>query len=118
MTTFFQEQREVLSATQALRRQLLNVLGDVDLGFRPADGCLSLAEVCREMGEIQHTYMESFRTFRHGHGAGHRVWLGRPHGYQLGTAPNSSFCTGVPCSRNLVTRGPLNGSRDFIQAFW
>ena len=42
----------------------------------------------------------------------------RPHGYQLGTAPNSSFCTGVPCSRNLVTRGPLNGSRDFIQAFW
>ena len=52
MTTFFQEQREVLSATQALRRQLLNVLGDVDLGFRPADGCLSLAEVCREMGRF------------------------------------------------------------------
>ena len=65
MTDFFQEQREVLHATQELRRQLLAVLGDADLGCRPAPGCLSLGELCREVGEIQHTYVESFRTFRH-----------------------------------------------------
>ncbi len=65
MTSFFQEQRAVLHATQELRRQLLAVLGDADLACRPAPGCLSLGELCREMGEIQHTYVESFRTFRH-----------------------------------------------------
>ena len=65
MTKFFQEQREVLNMTQELRRNLLAVLGDADLGFRPAPGCLSLGELCREMGEIQHTYVQSFRTFRH-----------------------------------------------------
>ena len=60
-----QEQRNVLIATQELRRKLMGVLGDEDLGFRPAAGCVSLGELCREMGEIQHTYIESFRTFRH-----------------------------------------------------
>ena len=42
----------------------------------------------------------------------------RQRGYQLGTAPSNSFCSAVPCSRSRVTRGPSNGSRDFIQAFW
>ena len=64
MTKFMQEQSEVLSATQELRRQLLAVLTDADLGFRPADGCLPLGELCREIGEVQQTYIESFRTFR------------------------------------------------------
>ena len=71
MTKFFREQREVLHATQELRRHLLAVLGDADLGFRPAPGCLSLGELCREMGEIQHMYIESFRTFRHDFGYRH-----------------------------------------------
>ena len=64
MTRFMQEQSEVLSATQELRRQLLAVLTDADLGFRPADGCLPLGELCREIGEVQQTYIDSFRTFR------------------------------------------------------
>ena len=64
MTRFMQEQREVLHATQELRRQLLEVLSDADLGFRPAPGCLPLGELCREMGEVQQAYLESFRTFR------------------------------------------------------
>lgn len=59
-----QEQREVLHATQELRRQFLEVLTDADLGFRPAAGCLSLGELCREIGEVQQAYIESFRTFR------------------------------------------------------
>ena len=64
MTGFMQEQSEVLSETQELRRQLLAVLTDADLGFRPADGCLPLGELCREIGEVQQTYIDSFRTFR------------------------------------------------------
>jgi len=58
------EEWEVLSATQELRRQLLAVLADADLGFRPVDGCLTLGELCREIGEVQHAYIDSFRTFR------------------------------------------------------
>ena len=65
MTKFVEEQRAVLSATEELRRQLLSVLDDEDLASRPAAGCLTLGELCREMGEVQHTYIESFRTFRH-----------------------------------------------------
>ena len=65
MTGFMQEQREVLHATQELRRQLLAVLSDADLEFRPAPGCLPLGELCREIGEVQQGYIESFRTFRH-----------------------------------------------------
>ena len=165
MTKFVEEQRAVLSATEELRRQLLGVLDDNDLGFRPAAGCLALGELCREMGEIQHTYIESFRTFapttrrppdrsrpdccRRGGlilptasllegGGGTTRYVPMPAGcrraavrclagggcvggersYQLGTAPSRSFCSGVPCSRSLVTRAPSNGSRDFIQAFW
>jgi len=64
MTGFIQEQREVLHATQELRRQLLEVLSDADLDYQPAPGCLPLGELCREIGEVQQAYIESFRTFR------------------------------------------------------
>ena len=64
MNRFMQQQREVLHATQELRRQLLEVLSDADLGFRPAPRCLPLGEMCREIGEVQQAYIESFRTFR------------------------------------------------------
>ena len=64
MTGFMQEQREVLHATQELRRQLLEVLSDADLDCQPAPGCLRLGELCREIGEVQQAYIESFRSFR------------------------------------------------------
>ena len=72
-----QEQREVLSATQDLRRQLLAVLTDADLSFRPARGCLPLSELCREIGEVQRTYIDSFRTFRHDFSYRHDPDVGR-----------------------------------------
>ena len=71
MTRFFEAEREVLSATQELRRQLLAVLKDADLGFRPAEGCLTLGELCREIGEVEYAYIESFRTFRYDFGYRH-----------------------------------------------
>ena len=64
MTAFIQEQREVLRATQELRSQLMAVLSDDDLAFRPHDACLTLGELCREIGEVQRGYIDSFRTFR------------------------------------------------------
>jgi hypothetical protein len=49
---------------QLLRNQLMELLADDDLAFRPGAGTASLGELCREIGEIEHAYVESFRTFR------------------------------------------------------
>ena len=55
-TTFFHEY-------QALRYQLLEILSDEDLGYRVGGASVSLGALCRELGEIEHAYVESFRTF-------------------------------------------------------
>jgi hypothetical protein len=49
---------------QGLRDQLMEVLVDEDLGLRLGGETASLGALCREIGEIEHTYVQSFRTFR------------------------------------------------------
>jgi len=49
---------------QALRNQLVKLLNDSDLLFRPSDANLSLGGLCREIGEIQVAYIDSFRTLK------------------------------------------------------
>jgi hypothetical protein len=49
---------------QLLRRELTDVLRDEDLPFRPARSAPSLGELCREIGDIEHSYIEALRTFR------------------------------------------------------
>ena len=61
--------REHMAATffseyQSLRDQLLALLTDDDLDFRVAHTTRTLGALCREIGEIEHAYVESFRTFR------------------------------------------------------
>lgn len=48
---------------QALREQLLDILGDEDLGTGFGGAALSLGALCREMGEVEHAYVESFKAF-------------------------------------------------------
>lgn len=61
--------REYLAATffdeyQALRDQLMEILTDDDLGYRVGPTSASLGALCREIGEIERSYVESFITFR------------------------------------------------------
>jgi hypothetical protein len=49
---------------QGLRDQLMEILADDDLGYRAGGSNPSLGALCREIGEIEHAYAESFRTFR------------------------------------------------------
>lgn len=61
--------RDHLAATyfagyQDLRTQLMGVLGDDDLAFRPGGATFTLGQLCREIGEIEHSYIEAIRTFR------------------------------------------------------
>jgi len=49
---------------QALRDQLMAILRDDDLSYRIEGANPSLGSLCREIGEIERSYIESFKTFR------------------------------------------------------
>jgi uncharacterized damage-inducible protein DinB len=49
---------------QGLRDQLMEVLEDEDLGIRLGGETVSLGALCLEIGEIEHAYVQSFKTFR------------------------------------------------------
>jgi uncharacterized damage-inducible protein DinB len=49
---------------QVLRTELMELLTDDDLSYRPGAEAFSLGELCREIGDIEHSYVEAFRTFR------------------------------------------------------
>jgi hypothetical protein len=49
---------------QRLRHQLMDQLDDADLGVQLGGETESLGALCREIGEIEHSYVESLRTFR------------------------------------------------------
>ena len=60
--------REHIPATffrdyQALRDQLMAILTDEDLGFRIGETTPTLGALCREIGEVEHCYVQSFTTF-------------------------------------------------------
>jgi hypothetical protein len=52
------------AAYQDLRTQLMGVLGDDDLAFRPGGATYTFGQLCREIGEIEYSYIEAIRTFR------------------------------------------------------
>jgi hypothetical protein len=47
----------------ALRGELIAALVDEDLRFSPGGANRMLGELCVEIGEIEHAYVESFKTF-------------------------------------------------------
>jgi hypothetical protein len=49
---------------QALRQQLMEILTDDDLSYRVGGENPSLGALCREVGEIERSYIDSFKTFR------------------------------------------------------
>jgi hypothetical protein len=55
--------RTYFAEYQALRDQLLAVLTDEDLAMTLGGATERLGSLCREIGDIEHAYVESFRTF-------------------------------------------------------
>jgi hypothetical protein len=49
---------------QALRDQLMEILADDDLSYQVGGANPRLGALCREIGEIERSYIESFKTFR------------------------------------------------------
>ena len=48
---------------QAMRNQLMEILTDADLDYTPGGTNPSLGALCRELGEVEHAYIQSFKTF-------------------------------------------------------
>ncbi len=47
-----------------LRDELMTSLTDDDLAFSPGGGNPTLGALCRELGETQYAYVQSFKTFK------------------------------------------------------
>jgi hypothetical protein len=63
MNSLMEEHGPILEQTLALRHQLMEMLTDEDLGYSPGGDNPTLGALCREMGEVQQSYVTSFRTF-------------------------------------------------------
>jgi DinB superfamily len=48
---------------QAIRDQLMETLTDSDLGYTPGGANPPLGALCREIGEVERAYIDSFKTF-------------------------------------------------------
>ena len=48
---------------QGLRGQLMDILTDQDLSYKPGQASLTLGELCRGIGEVEYAYIESFKTW-------------------------------------------------------
>jgi hypothetical protein len=57
-----QERWPWIEGSHAMRAQALNLLGDGDLAFNPGGANMTLGALCREMGEIERSYLESLKT--------------------------------------------------------
>jgi hypothetical protein len=64
MNSVMEQKWSWVEGSNQLRGELMNSLSDADLAFSPGGQNISLGALCREMGEVQHSYNQSFRTFR------------------------------------------------------
>ncbi len=64
MNSLMQEFYPIFEMYQALRNQLLELLTDDDLAFNLGGENISLGALCVEIGEIEASYIASFKTFK------------------------------------------------------
>ncbi len=65
MNRFVKEYGDMYHETQVMRDQLTSILGDAELAFTPGGSNPTLGDILKEMGDVEHTYIESFKTFKH-----------------------------------------------------
>jgi hypothetical protein len=53
-----------VEGTHGMRTTMLDGLSDADLSYTPGGDALTLGALFREIGEIEHSYLQSFKTFK------------------------------------------------------
>ncbi|HEX2911693.1 MAG TPA: hypothetical protein VH186_12860 [Chloroflexia bacterium] len=64
MNRYMQEQWPMVEGTQGMRIELLDSLSDSDLQFSPGGQNMTLGELCRESGEVDYSYIQSFKNYK------------------------------------------------------
>jgi len=64
MNRYMLEKWPWIEGTHGMRSQLLDSLSDADLSFSPGGQNMTLGALCREMGEVEYSYIQSLKTFR------------------------------------------------------
>ena len=59
-----QERWPWIEGSHAMRAQAMDLLDDADLAFNPGGQNMTLGALCREMGEIEYSYLESLKTLK------------------------------------------------------
>lgn len=64
MNRYMQEKWPWIEGTHGMRSQLIDALSDSDLAFSPGGQNMTLGALCREMGDIEYSYIQSLKTFQ------------------------------------------------------
>ena|SRR5436305_3587285 len=64
MNRIMNEKWPWIEAAHGMRSQLFNILSDADLAFNPGGQNVTLGALCREMGETEHSYIQSLKTLK------------------------------------------------------
>jgi uncharacterized damage-inducible protein DinB len=64
MNRLMNEKWPWIEAAHGMRSQLLDILSDADLAFYPGGQNMTVGALCREMGETEHSYIQSLKTFQ------------------------------------------------------
>ena len=64
MNRYMLEKWSWIEGAHGMRSQLLDSLSDADLAFSPGGQNMTLGALCREMGEVEYSYIQSLKTFR------------------------------------------------------
>ena len=64
MNSITQGYYAIFAEYQAMRNQLMTILTDDDLAYHPGGANRPLGVLCRAIGETEHAYIQSFKTFK------------------------------------------------------
>ena len=64
MNSYMENKWSWIEASHGMRNGLVGTLTDADLSFSPGGQTMTLGALCREMGDIEHAYLESIKTFK------------------------------------------------------
>ena len=86
MNRYMLEKWPWIEGSHGMRSQLLDILSDADLAFSPGGQNITFGALCREMGEIEYSYVQSLKPLsRIGHIATRKlVWRAASPGSRRG----------------------------------